>query len=181
MSNLEKQVRELDILDKPIKEIAIAAANIFNLSFEYCKKILQIKRAGFTSNYEYLQHLAKKNHFGLNKTDPRYAYVACLSVLRKNKLNSNKHRWSFCFPNQYCEEQRELEKKELAQKMQNLISNLPKTEAEVIQSRYYLNQTRTEIAKRFDTSKQRIEQIEKVALETLYFKAKEHNLQEYIE
>ncbi|MDP1695662.1 MAG: sigma factor-like helix-turn-helix DNA-binding protein [archaeon] len=200
MSQLEKQVREFDILDKPLKEIAIAASHILDANFEYCRDILQIKRKGFASNYDYLKHIAKKKEFGLNRTDSRYAYTACLSVLRTNRSSSDKHKKNNRFekrkifeksikpftPEQlnsispYYEEKKALEREELAEKLRDLISHLPEKEADIILSRYYLNQTRTEIAKRLNTFPQRIEQIEQIALERLYFRAKEHNLQEYL-
>jgi len=63
LSKLEQEVRSLDIIDKPLYEIAIATSHIMGANYGNCKLILTAKRKGFKSATDYEKNLARKRGF----------------------------------------------------------------------------------------------------------------------
>ncbi len=151
-SDLEIKVISMDDPSKTAYSVAREAAKKFGARVGTCQHYLQSYRNGYISHSEY------------TRTSFTFRRVAfCDPKLFEREYDQKEYNEDF-------------DKFERVEKINNMISRLPKREGEVIKARYFMHQTYEAIGKSLNLSKQWIHQIEIKALARLRCIANEMQL-----
>jgi RNA polymerase sigma factor (sigma-70 family) len=145
---VERRIRRLDNPAKPMRQVARDISQRFELSYGTCVEYLWEKRLGFQSHSEYIE--AYRN-------DKRF--------LKHHVLLPNEELDVVLGP--------QTSSSELGALLKNLVSTLPNPYRYVIQRRYFARDTLEEVGKDMGICRERVHQLEKVALVKLYRKLNE--------
>jgi len=200
VSEFEKKVRKLDDENLRVYESARRIAKKLNKNYGTITSYLQAKREGFKDHSKYLSFRAlltgfedrndyalysyhhKKGNFkdsrdfqkrkGLNK---RLSYVDPKLLDRFTSNNKSLDLYPL------LEREKEIDRREVSETLDYLISKLPREYQGVIRKSFYQGKSGKKIGRELKTTPQNISLILKSALKKLYYLAKQYNLQELYE
>lgn len=187
MEILEQKIRELDISERKMSEIAIAASHIFNKSYNYCRDILRAKRKGSDSYSAYREFLAKgKGHESIYEETAKNAgfdywsrYVKYLGLRREQRRirysSNNQRRFEkslIRLPEEKLDEiSNPIKFNETAEAnfLYKALNTLSKKEFYIITGVFFEGKTETEIGRQFKVTPQRIQIIKRRAMGKLAY------------